>query len=88
MRLENKAFLDALHELYGSSKERSVWVTVKSLEGEGGKGHRVLVRATNGDRKISTEVEERAMNKFRISLSSQMKSDLTGLKRGPRAQHN
>jgi len=98
MLLEHDPFLVELNKLYGRRRASgSVIVTCKrshlrkvpkgearqaALE-EGG-GQVLLVRATDGKRKLSTAVEAGAAAKFTESLNSVMKANFDNLKRAKR----
>ncbi|ELP94259.1 signal recognition particle 14 kDa protein, putative [Entamoeba invadens IP1] len=89
--LENDAFLEELTKLYKLSKTKksgSVWVTFKQYrhidkpkkskkdaEQEEKPSEQVLLRATNGSKKISTIVKKKEVGKFNQKLRDVMGSE-------------
>jgi len=100
--LEHEPFLVELNKLYGRRRgsgsviltcKRSYLKKVPKDEArraalEAGGGQVLLVRATDGKRKLSTSVEAEAAAKFTESLNTVMKANFDNLKRAKREKRD
>ncbi|XP_005099827.1 signal recognition particle 14 kDa protein [Aplysia californica] len=93
MLLENDAFLTELTKLFTKGKTSgSVTMTMKRYDGrtkpkpQGGllpepSEYKCLVRATLGNRKISTVVNHKDVTKFQMAYGNLLKGSMDGLKK-------
>ncbi|KAK2174457.1 hypothetical protein NP493_801g02019 [Ridgeia piscesae] len=93
--LENDAFLTELTKLFQKSKSSgSLNITMKKYDGrtkpkprEGhtqvpdAAEHKCLIRATLANKKLSTVVSQRDMNKFQLAYANVLKANMDGLKK-------
>ncbi|KAI0215224.1 Signal recognition particle 14 kDa protein [Lamellibrachia satsuma] len=91
--LENDAFLSELTRLFQKSKSSgSLNITMKKYDGRTkpkpqdghipeAAEHKCLIRATVANKKLSTVVSQRDMNKFQLAYANVLKANMDGLKK-------
>jgi signal recognition particle subunit SRP14 len=93
--LENDTFLCELTRLFQKSKaSKSVQLTMKKYDGRNkpkprelktqtpeAVEHKCLVRAVVGNKKISTVVSQKDVNKFQLAYANVLKANMDGLKK-------
>lgn len=95
--LDNGGFLTQLHRLYEEKKTSemgTVWVTMKRTNMKPRKGkkdysgleYRCLVRATDGNRKLSTVVQDSELARFQESYTTIMRAHMDSLKKRDRTK--
>jgi signal recognition particle subunit SRP14 len=95
MLLENDAFLSELTRLFQRSKSgKSIQLTMKKYDGRtkpkprAGRPqppepseHKCLIRVVLGNKKISTVVSQKDVNKFQLAYANVLKANMDGLKK-------
>merc|ERR1711860_339541 len=93
MLLENDAFLSELTKLFAKAKTcGSVSITMKRYDGinkpkpQGAQipepnEYKCLIRATLGNKKISTVINHKDVTKFQMAYGNLMKASMDGLKK-------
>lgn len=93
VRLESGKFLTELNRLYDSTRDKgSIFVTMKRTNEKSRKGkqknqgeYKCLVRATDGNnKKISTIVPIKELDKFKDSFGTILRAKMDGLKKRER----
>jgi len=93
--LENDAFLSELTRLFQKAKSgKSIQLTMKKYDGRikpkprvgrpqppEPSEHKCLIRVVLGNKKISTVVSQRDVNKFQLAYANVLKANMDGLKK-------
>ncbi|XP_035679113.1 signal recognition particle 14 kDa protein-like [Branchiostoma floridae] len=99
VHLENEAFLSELTRLFQKSRTAgAVYITMKQYNGQTKPEttkpktevttdpveHMCLIRATRGNKKITTLIKAKDINKFQMAYSNIIKANMDGLKKRDR----